>query len=491
MPTVYGGMAAMVSHAPTNRGLPSPTETAVWEGIAALCLLGALGTAWWLLRACVIGGSEGLRGRRLGGWKSVRWDEVSDYYEQLPTQIQRNSGKSSVAAVSVVEASFCKFGVTNLWSHAEALRSLVEQNAVQSRAARWEIKGTRVFDPWPRLFDYDTLENRWAPRIWLKLFLIFVVYLLVRPALQLGVMAGLVGWTMTLVTAGLYLLLIGSIGLIFLFPLAQYRAAEQRKAERVTVNLHGIVSEDGLQRVEAAWSDVTGYHTVYGQGIAARYAVETHQGEFDFLPSIGNAALLRTIIQRFAAEAAGHEWDSRVDVNALGGESARWSGGEVGVGARVYHYRNRVYRVSLLLPLACCLLCGLLAFLTWQGLLPGGNMLYQLILGAANGAAALLGCAAYHICRIESDADGLTQFTLLGKRRLRWTQIENYFLTKEQGGVVVGHGESIQFKALVAGYEELQGEIIRQATECGGKLWECRTTKTRSNDWQRGRTGPK
>ncbi len=481
----------MVSHAPTNQGLPSPTETAVWEGIAALCLLGALGTAWWLLRACVIGGSDGLRGRQAGGWKSVRWDEVSDYYEQLPTQIQRSSGKSSVAAVSIIEASFCKFGVTNLWSHAEALRDLVEQNAVQSRATQWEIKGTRAFDPWPRLFDYDTLENRWAPRIWLKLFLIFVMYLLVRPALQLGVMAGLVGWTMTLITAGLYLLLIGSIGLIFLFPLAQYRAAEQRKAERITADLYGVAFEDGARRLEAAWPDVTGYHTVYGQGITVRYAVETHWGDFDFLPSIGNAALLRTIIQRFAAEAAGHEWDSLVDANTLGGEAARWSGGKAGSGKRRFHYQTRANRALLFGGGVLGFVSLFLSVISVLGWLPGTSPPLPLAFGSSIGWILLLvlGWRGYKQNAVFVSNEGLSQRTLTGSRSIPWEQIRNYTLGQEGGGTVAGRTETIKFSSQIVGCEELKEEIARCAVGCGG-TWE-KPTKIVSDARRRGKITPK
>ena len=105
------------------------------------------------------------------------------------------------------------------------------RNAVYRRVSQWGIKGTRTVDPWPVVFDYNTRKHRWAPRLWLKLFGAFVVYLVVQPALQVAATANLIGWGTTLAAAALYLLLIGSVGLVFLLPLAQYRAAARRKTD--------------------------------------------------------------------------------------------------------------------------------------------------------------------------------------------------------------------------------------------------------------------
>ncbi|MGI4787739.1 MAG: hypothetical protein ACRYFS_02700 [Janthinobacterium lividum] len=248
--TIVDGLALIL---PSNPPLANPIAQTLFFG--ALCVgsfLAGILMLWWMLHAGILADSAGLRWRGLVGWKSVHWDQIVDYYEKQPTQMQGNSTSSRLKVGAIVETSTAKFGFTNLWSHADTLRQLVEQQAINSRASSWELKGTRAIGLWPRVFDYDTRENRWAPRLWLKLFLIYVVYLLIQPALRLNVMAGSIGWTMTLLTAGLYLLLIGSLGLIFLLPLAQYRAAGRRKGERVTVDLTGIVFESETRRLEAA-----------------------------------------------------------------------------------------------------------------------------------------------------------------------------------------------------------------------------------------------
>ena len=356
--------------------------------------------------------------------------------------------------------------MTNLWSNSESLRELVKGKATQTAAREWGVLGCRPCDTWPQVFDYNTLENRWAPRLWFKLFLTFVVYLLINPAMQLSAMAGLIGWAMTLMTGGLYLLLVGSCGLIFLIPLAQYRAAGRRKKECIAATLEGITFEDDGQKVEATWAQVTRYGIVPGPGaLTLRYIVETQQGRFDFIACIKQAMLLKAIIQRYAAEADDKEWRSRVNLEALGGEAACWSGGQMGVGARVYHYRTRPHRALLWLPAALCLTMLFLAILSGQGLPLGGSPAGFLAFAGVTGTLFLGGWYAYRTCRIETDEDGLTRITPLGRRRLLWNQVERYHVTREGSRIVEGRGERLRFGTGIVGYEELQAEIARHMTQ--------------------------
>ena len=492
-PACYGFTAAAASHAPTKSGPPSPSDTLIWESISAFCLLGTIGIVFWMLRVCVIGSQEGIRWRGLGRWKSVRWEKVSDFYEKLPNNFQRSSGVASPTTVSVVQAAARQVGVTNLWSNVEAFRELVKSQATHAKAQDWDTLGCRSFDSWPRVFDYNTLENRWAPRLWFKLFLTFVFYLFLKPALYLAALAGLIGWATTLMTAGLYLLLVGSVGLIFLIPFAQYRAAGRRKKERITATLDGITFEDDGRRIEAAWAEVTCYEIAPGpNALTLRYRVETQKGSFDFLGGIKQAMLLKAIIQRYAAESADKEWRSRVSPEALGGEAARWSDGVVGRGARMYHYRTRANRALLWLPAALCLMFGLLVGMSGVGLTPGQNSMVGMLASAAvSGLLWSVGWWAYRVCRIETDEDGLTQINPLGRRRrLRWEQVEDYWLTAEGGGVVLGRAERLRFGSGIVGCQELQAEIARRATGCGGQEWAKKPTKTPRDARRPGTTGP-
>ena len=449
---------ALSAFASTPKGPPSPGATFIFLTFALLCFLGSCVFFWWMLRACIAADDSGLRVRGFGGWKPVRWAEVSDFYETLPMQ------KRSAAAGYVLETASGKICFSRDWSNAEALGELVARNAVHSRVSEWEIKGTRAADPWPVVFDYDTRENRWAPRLWLKLFVVFVVYLVVQPALKLAAAAALLGWTAAVAITALYLLLMGSLGLVFLLPLAQYRAAARRKAERITANLDGVVFEGDARRLQAAWADVVDYQVVSSHGVLFRFIVETRQGEFDFLSSLGNAGLLQAIIQCYAVKAEAREWRRATDEEALGGEAARWSGGKVGVGTRFYHYRTRGYRAALLGMAFLGVVCGLLFAGIGSGRLPGNAL--PTGTGAALGigwsAGLLLGWRAYKRNGIAADARGLTQRTLFGDRVLAWEQVQDYTLS-HAGGKVSGRGMTIGFSRDIVGSTELQSEIARCA----------------------------
>ncbi|MDQ2798531.1 MAG: hypothetical protein M3Y13_02685, partial [Armatimonadota bacterium] len=72
----------------------------------------------------------------------------------------------------------------------------------------------------------------------------------------------------------------------------------------------------------------------------------------------------------------------------------------------------------------------------------------------------------------------LTQITPQGRRRLLWGQIEDYRLSDEGNGIVEGRGKRLRFGKRIVGYEELKDEIARRATECSGREWHQKATRT-------------
>lgn len=435
----------------------------------ALCVTWLTLAIVWARRGAITADEAGLRWRELGAWKCVGWGEVSDYYVRRSGQ---NANETVIAAVIETAAGRINFG--SPWTGSKPLQEAVERQATAAAAREWGLLGTRPCDPWPRRFGYDTFSNRWSPRLLVKLSLMFVVYVLVKPALSLTGLAALVGWRMTLTTAALYLLLTMPLAVLLLVrPLLDYRAVQKRMGERITLTPEGLVFEDGTRRVDARWEEVTGYGIANG-----KYTVETGGGAFDFLGSIGNGLLLRENIRLSAAKVADTEWKARVDPEALGGEAARWSGGQVGVGARVFHYRIRSYRMMLMGALCVYLLgCGI-GIATNQGWLPGGN---PPPMGVAVGGTLLIailwgiGWRIYQHCGVHLDDDGLTQLTPLGQTRLMWTQVNNFYLGSDGVSIVEGQdGRRIRFSSMIVGREELKAEIGRRGAHCGRTEWQKR-----------------
>ena len=460
-------------------GLGSRAMSVVFTVLSLLCFLGAVAGLRWTRRAQVTADGAGLRWRGLGRWRSARWDEVSDYFDKLPPR-----GASVVSSVIQTRQGPVRF--SSKWSDRDALRAAVVERAGRLMGAGWETQGCRASDPWPRVFGYDTFNNRWMPTLTLKLFLAFVAYLLVKPALGLAALGGLVGWRMALITAGLYALLIIPLGLLFLLPLAQYREVRRRRGQTITVDPNGLVFQAGDRAVAAAWPDVTGYF-VGRDRLNPLYVVETRHGNFEFLAAVGRAGLLQAIIRQWATRATEREWEPRRERNTFGAETAHWCAGQNGKGARRYHYQTRSNRAFLWGPPAFGLAGLLLAELAGQGVLPGAD--WRLCAAGALFWFVVLavGWQVYRSYAILADDVGLTQTTMLGRRFLPWPQVRDYFLLTwsgtEAGGVVVGRDCQITFSAGIVGREELQAEIQRRSTECGGKEWEMR------GKIQRGRTG--
>ncbi len=434
------------------------------------CLLGIIPAIAWARRGAIIADETGLRWRGLGAWKSANWGEVRDY---SVGQSQKSSSVTITPAFIETSAGRIKF--SSQWTNAKPLQKAIKRHATSAAPQEWEMIGTRPCDPWPRVFGYNTFSNRWSPRLLLKLLLMFVVYVLVKPALGLTGLVALIGWRMTLTTAALYLVLTLPLAIMLLvFPLREYQAVQKRMGQRITLSPDGLIFEDGMRRIDARWEEITGYGIV-GTG---KYVVETGSGAFDFLGSVANSLLLRENVRQYAVQSADTEWKARVDAEALGGEAARWSSGQVGIGARVFHYQTRSYRMMLGGGLSIFLLGWGLGIATALGWLPGGNpppptvSIFGSVLSIA---LFLYGWRLYWHCGVHLDEDGLTQFTPLWQTRILWTQISDFYLADGSAGTVEGRdGRRIQFSSMIVGREELMAEIARRAAHCGRTVWEKR-----------------
>ena len=465
-----GVMAWFGAHNPSKAGPPSAADVIFVQTFAVSLLLTAAALAAWQTRIGIVADADGLRWRRFGGWEAASWEEVRDFYDQLPSQAQGR--RSSMSAIIKTLTGDVRF--SSEWANADAVRGQVERRATRAVVREWNILGSRPCDSWPQAFDYGAWSNRWMALILSVMLLVFLACTLARPILRTVSQFGADGWGVTLAMLGVFVVLILSKGALFLLIIGRYREAGRRRSEHITADTRGIVFDDGARRVEAAWAEVIGYGVTSGRNaLMLRYAVETRRGDFDFLAEIRQALLLMAIIQHYAENSVDREWHLRDDIRTLGGEAARWSGGRVDVGARVYHYRTRADRALLWLPLAFCMAWGFLSWAGWQGLLPGTQAAGPFCAAVVCGLVFLGGWYAYRVCRIETDEDGLTQVTPWRRRRLVWGQVESYWLTGEyNNGVVQGRGERLRFSRGIVGYEELKEEIARRATECGGKAWE-------------------
>lgn len=457
-----------------------PIGLGTWSAAVTLAVFCAIGLAGmipaivWARRGAIIADETGLRWRGLGAWKSVRWGEVRDYYERLPPQ-----NKGSSITYRALETAAGRLNVTSQWKNADTLWACVEGRATASAVQEWGVLGTRPCDPWPRTFRYDTWQNIWTPRLLIKLMGFILTFLLAKPVTQAAALAGFVSWPMKLGLFAPSFLMASMLLLLPLVLLSRYRATGRRRAERITADLDGIVFEDKARRVEARWADLTSYQIAAGPGaVTVCYRVETRQGDFDFLPTLSEFLIFKEIVRRYAKNAAENEWKHQDSPEVLGGEAARWSGGQEDIGARVFHYQTRSVRALLwggiILLLSLCAMVVLVRLVSLPGSAPL-PFLPNALFGLASVLGLFYGWRLYRHCGVHLDDDGLTQFTPLGQTRILWSLVDKFYLGSDKVGVVEGrNGRRIRFSAAIVGREELMAEIARRAADCGRTVWEKR-----------------
>ncbi|PQV63372.1 hypothetical protein B1R32_11227 [Abditibacterium utsteinense] len=102
--------------------------------------------------------------------------------------------------------------------------------------------------------------------------------------------------------------------------------------------------QNGETRIEASWDEVRAVHSLPGRGFKHDYRVETQNGDFTVWKELEYLGLWIGLVRQFAPHLSIET--SVVDPD-LGSEAATWSGGQIGNGARVFHFRTRNARLAL------------------------------------------------------------------------------------------------------------------------------------------------
>ena len=429
----------------------------------SFCLVPAAGFAAWLLITEIVADAQGLSWRDFRGRHSVSWEDVTDYYE-LPTK-----GGSNTALRCAVEtrAGTFEFGASG-WTNAQALQALVQQNATQARTNVWKLLGEREREPLPRTFDYDTADNRFQRR----LAIISVVFF---SGVSLWLLRRLpstfitLGWGWGLASLGLELLTIIPLVVVSGIAVRQMTDTRSHWRKQITVTDEGLTFENTGQGFSVAWLDIIEYR-IDPMRIGYRYVIITRTGEHDFLPTVSQASVLCHMITRYATAAKTTEWRSSED-DVIGGKASRWSSGCEGVGERIYHYRSRSLRAILLFPTVLAFVPVLMSPLASLGLTAKPNVGLNIVLCSL----ALWVWWRYYMAAIQVDASGITERAIFGPRRLRWEQVERFYISGSDAfkfGNVVGAGTRIRFWIGIADVEELKVEIARRAVSSRNRTWD-------------------
>jgi hypothetical protein len=238
----------------------------------------------------VVADEQGLRWRSGRSEQQVRWDEVTDYYEQRDRfrwiVIETTKGKLRLHE--------------DTWTNLPALRQLVQAKATNAKATDWGVYGSRPCDL-PHEFRYDKAKA-------LDGFLVSAIVFVLCAFLVAVVVGKLHSPPMFALTAVAVAL---ATAIVLPFGLFSALDTYRRLSHLILVRPDGITFTDGQRMLEARWEEVTDYYLVRWLGILHRCVVVTKQGSFDFTPTVRDYWALRHAIERFATQAAAKGWQRR------------------------------------------------------------------------------------------------------------------------------------------------------------------------------------
>lgn len=404
------------------------------------CCIGAFWVTRSLLYQEIIADETGLRWRNpFGPWKSARWDEISDFYlekwKRTPT----------------VETPQGKIKIIPELTGKEGLMALIAERSANAPSREWEMEKLRAHHKYVKRLDYWTNSQKWtAPLIFGTLIVCGVLlfgldYFSPKSAIPTQPIASSrpLDWLSLLMA----LVGFGPVAALFMFiaPLMwrDRNFASRHRAEHLEISPRGLAWQNGGNRIEANWDEVRAITPMPLQGFKRDYRVETANGDFTVHKELESIALWLQLARQFAPHLAPSP--SLTDPD-LGGEAATWSGGEIGVGARIFHFRTRDTRLILWSATAFGLILPLLPMLMHLLQTPDDEISpfpWKIFAAALIFVVSVLiyGWICFARAAIRADESGLEWRAPLGKtRRANWGEIES-FGHDENGYFLIASGK--------------------------------------------------
>jgi hypothetical protein len=371
-------------------------------------LLSLLGI-FYLLYTEIRATEEGLCWRTWRGWKSARWDEVTDFYEKR------------IEKANIIETPAGNITIQNeIWTNWKPLREIVARRANKALNSEWAERGARQQERWPLVFDYDTPDNRYAGRFFtlmgLMLLVAFVI-LMTEPGPRAARNVPELG--------GLFLVisLLTALGIRIAYN-TQRQAIRERGQQRITATSDGVTFEDGQNRLYFAWEDISLVYKEAGGGLSsfARYIVVGMKGQFDYTAALRDGPMLSLLLTHRAPKAVEQGLDFQTDVEDLGNQENL-----TGIGEHIYHYRTRSNRMLVWMAAMPALAGVLMVWMHLRGWTVRENNYEAWILAILFTIPALWAWWRYRAASIRTDATGITQYGLFGKRFVAWNDVRDYW----------------------------------------------------------------
>lgn len=356
---LFAGMGVFLGFGLTLTRTPPPFPWFVGWAIVAVFVLPALLLGAWLCRTRVWTTPTGLHARNLFRQWETPWADIADFYTVPPTLVRdQNEARLRPDAFVVDRNGRTVASFRASAKNADALCALIAERAIDAKTPTWQIKGSRPFDGWPRVFGYNTPDNRLARQmlaVGTSIMSAVGVYLSVS-LITRSLSRHDFGWW-TIGMAGVMWLVAGLCVLLLTLSL-QVNKTRIRPTERFVVDWDGFTFCTPGKWERVLWKNVSGYGlapppppaSYFSPTYALPYRIETvQQGTFDFSDALGDVLLFRKIVKARAENANQTDWPRvrRTDSEPLGDKKLLWSGGCEGVGERVFHYRTRESRMGV------------------------------------------------------------------------------------------------------------------------------------------------
>ncbi len=394
-----------------------------------------------LLYEEVIANDDELRWRgAFGPWKTARWEEISDFYLHTSTS-------------AMLETSQGKLRLNSGFANLEQLKTFIAARATKAPAREWEMEKFRASKPFTQRFSYWTKSQQWLAPGFLGAFGLLAVSVVAanlfspqphvpsapNPLLRPPDMAWALFYLPLLVGIALFgtltLLCVLSVWLMW----HERRAAFLHRDEHLEISPRGLAWQKSERRIEAAWHEVRAIHRVPGRGFKADYRIETSNGDFTVWKSLETLGLWIRLVRQFAPHLAP---PASPPTTEIGGESRTWSGGKIGEGARIFHFRTSETRTILWAPtlVSPCLLLIPSFCQTFQtpeelSAAPTSPWLWFGIAAAI--FATVLCWIVFARAAIFADETGLEwRIPFWKTRRVPWNEIKAY--GRDENGVFLG-----------------------------------------------------
>lgn len=452
-----------------SASMPFLPPGSVWLGLAdggIACSFFTLPFGLWmaayLCRASIVADAAGSRWREAGRWRIAAWSDVVACYDTW----ERKPKSSGFAKVSRVETRRGTLVLSpDKWTNEEQLRAYIGQyasetsvvkavqNALQSADVAWGVQGGPL-DYLPLKCHYATIVNRnllnWLDSLHKYGLLAVAIYFV----LQWLTTHTLPGWGWLLTPTGLFVVGKQILPLV-LRP--TYRATQPRLSDKVFADRIGLRFVDAVGETAVPWEDITSFYT-----LGIRSVVVTASGEYDFLETLTSVERLKAVIACMTSNADQTDWQTgtvpRQQVSQAGEQHLPYC---------FYGYRSltncgQLWAITLGILFLSAVTLGP-ALIAWQsGSTPTIRELAAAMLGALGLTVLLWLWASYWVCGVRTDAEGITEQTMLGNRHIAWSQVRG-FRWRGSGdstrGYVDGLHDTIKFWKGIGDADRLADEI--------------------------------